>query len=247
MTTTSRVAVITGGTRGIGRQVAERLLAQNYAIILNYVNDADAAKAALDDLAGKGGQVIAHQTDIADEAQVRGLFDKAEEAFGGVDVLINAAGIIGVSAPVADFDLAGLDAILRTNVRGAFVVNQEAARRLRAGGAIINFSSSATRLYRVGSAAYTMSKSAVESLALLLARELRGRDITVNTVAPGVVATELFEKFLEGRPEARAELVAMSPMERVGVPDDIAEVVGFLAGPGRWVNGQTVFVNGGAA
>lgn len=247
MPTTSRVAVITGGTRGIGRQAAERLLAQDYAIVLNYVTDADAAKAALDDLAGKGGQVIAHRADIADEAQVRELFDKAEEAFGGVDVLINAAGIIGVSAPVADFDLTVLDAILRTNVRGAFVVNQEAARRLRAGGAIINFSSSATRLHRVGSAAYTMSKSAVESLALLLARELRGRDITVNTVAPGVVATELFEKFLEGRPEARAELVAMSPMERVGIPNDIAEVVGFLAGPGRWVNGQTVFVNGGAA
>lgn len=247
MPTTSRVAVITGGTRGIGRQAAERLLAQDYAIVLNYVTDADAAKAALDDLAGKGGQVIAHRADIADEAQVRELFDKAEEAFGGVDVLINAAGIIGVSAPVADFDLTVLDAILRTNVRGAFVVNQEAARRLRAGGAIINFSSSATRLHRVGSAAYTMSKSAVESLALLLARELRGRDITVNTVAPGVVATELFEKFLEGRPEARAELVAMSPMERVGIPNDIAEVVGFLAGPARWVNGQTVFVNGGAA
>lgn len=248
MATTSRVAVITGGTRGIGRQIAGRFIAQDYAIVLNYVKDVARAKVAADDLSGKGrGQVIAYQADIAEEAQVAELFNEAERAFGGVDVLVNAAGIVGAAAPVSDFDLAELDAILRTNVRGGFMVNQQAARRLRDGGAIINFSSSATRLSRPGSAVYTMSKGAMESLSLLLARELRGRDITVNTVAPGVVATELFEKRLEGRPEARAELVAMSPMERIGMTDDIAEVVSFLAGPGRWINGQTVFVNGGAA
>jgi 3-oxoacyl-[acyl-carrier protein] reductase len=247
MAGTARVAVITGGTRGMGRRVAERLVAQGYAIVVNFVKDSDSAATAVEELACRGAQVVAHQADIADEVQVAELFDEAERTFGGVDVLVNAAGIIGTSAPVADLELTVLDEIMRTNVRGAFVVNQRAARCLRSGGAIINFSSSATRLCRAGSAAYTMSKGAVESLALLLARELRGRDITVNTVAPGVVATSLFERFLEGRPQVRAELISMSPMDRLGTPDDIAEVVGFLAGPGRWVNGQTVYVNGGAA
>lgn len=244
---TARVAVITGGTRGIGRRIAERLIAQDYAVVVNFVKDTDSAAAAVEDLGGTGGQVVAHRADIADEAQVAELFDAAERTFGGVDVLVNAAGIIGTSAPVEEFDCTLLDEIVRTNVRGAFVVNQQAARRLRSGGAIINFSSSATRLSRRGSAAYTMSKGAVESLALVLARELAGRDITVNTLAPGVVATDLFETFLEDRPQVRAELISMSPMDRIGTPDDIAEVVGFLAGPGRWVNGQTVYVNGGAA
>jgi 3-oxoacyl-[acyl-carrier protein] reductase len=162
-----------------------------------------------------------------------------------VDVVVNTAGIM-LLAPVAELDLADLDRMHRTNIRGTFVVSQLAARRLRAGGALVNFSTSVTRLQSPGYAAYAASKGAVEAMTLVLARELHGRDITVNTVAPGPTATPLF---LEGKPQELIDRIAgMNPMGRLGNPEDIAEVVAFLAGPGgRWTNGQVLYVNGGAA
>jgi 3-oxoacyl-[acyl-carrier protein] reductase len=245
-TMTDRVAIVTGGSRGIGRRAAMALSATGCAVVLGYVQNDSEADSAVAELSAGGGSAISVQGDIGESTDVTRLFDAAEHKFGGVDVVVNAAGIIGTSAPVADSDLGEFDQIMRTNVRGTFAVAQEAARRLRAGGTLITISSSATRYSRVGSAAYTMSKGAVESLTLILARELRGRDITVNTVAPGVIGTELFERFLQGRPEVRAELVASSPMNRLGTPGDIAAVIGFLASPaGRWVNGQVIYVNGG--
>jgi len=146
-------------------------------------------------------------------------------------------------SPLAELDLDVLDRMHRTNIRGTFVVGQQAARRVRPGGAIVNFSTSVTRLAMPGYAAYAASKGAVEAMTLILARELRGRDITANAVAPGPTATALF---LDGKPQELIDgIAAQSPMERLGQPADIAEVVAFLVGPGRWVNGQVIYANGG--
>ncbi len=181
---------------------------------------------------------------MADEADVTALFDEAGRRYGGVDVVVNAAGIMPLS-PLADLDLdlGEFDQIVRTNLRGTFVVAQQAVRRARAGGAIINFSSSVTKLAPPAYAAYAATKGAVEAMTLIVAKELRGRDITVNAVAPGPTATALF---LDGKDQATIDRLASAPpLQRLGQPDDIAGVVAFLAGPGRWVNGQVVYANGG--
>ena len=172
------------------------------------------------------------------------LFDTVEREFGGVDVLVNTAGIMLLST-VVDLDLDDLDRMHRINIRGTFVVSQQAARRVRSGGAIINFSTSVARLQFPTYAGYAASKGAVNAMTLVLARELRGKDITVNAVAPGPTATDLF---LDGKSdEAVAALAKAAPLERLGMPEDIAEAVAFLAGPARWVNGQVLYVNGGIA
>ncbi len=244
MSTLNRVAIVTGGSRGIGRAVAERLAADGLAVVIAYVSDESEANAAAASITGAGGRATAIRADVADEAAVTALFDAAEQHYGGVDVVVNAAGIM-ILAPVADTDLEALDRMHRTNIRGAFVVNQQAARRVRRGGAIINVSTSVTRLSIPGYSAYAASKAAVEAVSLILARELRGRDITVNAVAPGPTGTALF---LEGKSEQLIEQIAgQNPMERIGTPGDLAEVVSALAGPVRWINGQTIHVNGGAA
>ena len=241
---TSRVAVVTGGSRGIGRAVAERLAADGQAVVVGYGGNHDEAKAAVAAIEASGGRAIAVQADVADEAGVAALFDAAQQEFGGVDVVVNAAGIM-ILEPLAELDLDHLDRIYRTNIRGTFVVAREAARRVRPGGAVITFSTSVTRLHQPTYSAYAASKAAVEAISPILAKELRGRDITVNTVAPGPTATALF---LDGKDQDTVDRIAgLSPMGRLGQPADIAEVVSTLAGPARWINGQTVFVNGGAA
>ncbi|MDP9869774.1 MULTISPECIES: SDR family oxidoreductase [Streptosporangium] len=241
-TPATRVAVVTGGSRGIGRQVAERLAADGFAVVVNYVGNQAEAEAVVTAVTGAGGRAMAVRADVADEAAVATLFDAAEETFGGVDVVVHAAGVMRLS-PVAELDLDDLDRMHRTNIRGTFVVDQQAARRVRGGGAIINFSSSVLGLALPGYAAYAATKGAVEAVTLVLARELRGRDVTVNAVAPGPTATALF---LDGKDEETiARMAAQPPLERLGTPDDIAEVVAFLAGPGRWVNGQVIRANGG--
>jgi 3-oxoacyl-[acyl-carrier protein] reductase len=239
-----RVAIVTGGSRGIGRAVAERLAADGQAVVIAYAANDVEAKAAVAAIEAKGGSAVAVQADVADEAAVQALFDTAEQRYGGVDVVVNAAGVM-ILEPLAQLDLDHLDRIYRTNIRGAFVIGREAARRLRAGGAIINFSTSVTRLSPPTYSAYAASKAAVEAISPILAKELRGRDITVNAVAPGPTATALF---LDGKDQDTIDRIAtMNPMERLGRPDDIAEVVSSLAGPARWINGQTIYVNGGAA
>ncbi|MEV0489813.1 SDR family oxidoreductase [Streptomyces atratus] len=241
-TTPRRVAIVTGGSRGIGRASAERLAADGFAVVINYAGNRTEADAAVAAVAAAGGEAIAHRADVADEDAVAALFDAAEEAFGGIDVVVHAAGVMEL-APLVDLDLDGLDRLYRTNVRGIFVVDQQAARRVRDGGAVINFSSSVLALALPGYSAYAATKGAVEAMTLILARELRGRDITVNAVAPGPTATALF---LDGKDEETiAKLAGQAPLERLGTPQDIAEVVAFLAGPARWVNGQVVRANGG--
>ena len=237
-----RVAIVTGSSRGIGRAVAERFARDGLAVVINYVVDAGAADEVVAGIVAAGGAAIARQGDIAVEGDVAALFDHAERNFGGVDVTVNCAGTMTVS-PLVDFDVAAFDRMVAINVRGTFLVSQEAARRVRAGGAIINISTSAGRQAMPNYGPYAMTKGAVEALTLVLARELEGLDITVNTIGPGPTATELF---LRGKDEALVKRIAsFNPFRRLGQPVEIAEVAAFLAGPGRWINGQTIFANGG--
>ncbi|MDG4785987.1 SDR family oxidoreductase [Micromonospora sp. WMMD1102] len=240
----SRVAVVTGGSRGIGRAVALRLAADGQDVVVCYAGNQTEAEATATATRTTGGRAVTAQVDVADENGVRALFDTAERSFGRVDVVVNAAGVM-ILRPVAHLDLDEFDRMQRTNLRGTFVVAREAIRRLCPGGAIINFATSITRLNLPSYAAYAASKAAVGALSPILAKELRGRNITVNAVAPGPTATALF---LEGKSDDLVQSIAkQNPMERLGRPDDIAEVVSLLAGHGRWINGQTIFVNGGAA
>jgi len=241
--TNSRVAIVTGGSRGIGREVAEKLAREGYSVAINYAGNAAAADEALAAVQEAGGKAFTFQADVADEVAVAALFDQTEDAFGGVDVVVHAAGRMAL-APVAELDLSELDDLHRTNIRGTFVVDQQAARRLRPGGALINFSTSVVGTQFPSYGAYATSKGAVEALTLILARELRGRDVTVNAIAPGPTATELF---LDGKDQATIERLAQAvPLERLGQPGDIAEAVAFIASPaGHWVNGQNIRVNGG--
>jgi 3-oxoacyl-[acyl-carrier protein] reductase len=241
---TQRTALVTGGSGGIGQAVVERLVSDGYAIAVHYAGNRHKADALVERITATGGSAIAVDGDVADEKAMQAAFDATEAAFGGIDVVINTAGIMLLS-PIVTLDLADLDRMHRTNIRGAFVVSQQAARRVRAGGAIINISTSVMRTKFPSYGAYVASKAAVESITLILARELRGKDITVNAVAPGPTATPLF---LEGKDEATIQGLAKAvPLERLGQPEDIAETVAFLAGPARWINGQVVYVNGGLA
>jgi 3-oxoacyl-[acyl-carrier protein] reductase len=242
-TTIERVAIVTGGSRGIGRAVAERLAADGLSVVVNYAVGSSAAEETVAAIVAAGGRAVAVAADVADEAAVASMFDRARTEFGGVDVVVHSAGKLALST-IADLDLDELDALHRTNIRGSFVVAQQAARRLRDGGAFVGLSTSVVGTQFPTYGAYAASKGAVEAMALILARELRGRDITVNTVAPGPTATELF---LDGKTQEQIDgLAKVPPLERLGTPEDIAGVVAFLAGSdGHWVNGQTIRANGG--
>ncbi|MFE9746951.1 SDR family oxidoreductase [Saccharothrix saharensis] len=243
-TPTTRVALVTGGSGGIGRAVVERLAEDGFAVGVHYAGNKDKADAVVAAITARGGRALAVGGDVADERDMSAAFEAVAAEFGGIDVVVNTAGIM-VLAPIAELDLDDLDRMHRTNIRGTVVVAQQAARRLRRGGAIVNFSTSVTRTRLPTYGAYVASKAAVEGMTLILARELRGKDITVNAVAPGPTATPLF---LRGKDDtAIAAFAEATPLERLGRPEDIAETVAFLAGPARWVNGQVLFANGGLA
>jgi 3-oxoacyl-[acyl-carrier protein] reductase len=227
----------------MGRVIASKLAADGFDVAVAYVGDIDLADATVGEIVGHGRRGAAFAADIADEEAVSALFDAVDDHFGRLDVVVHTAGI-NRSADLTDLDLADFDAIHRVNVRGTFVVDQQAARRVRDGGLIVNVSSTVVRLAPPALSAYTASKSAVDALTRILAKELRGRDITVNAVAPGPTATAAF---LDSTPaEEQEQLAALPPLGRLGSPDDIAGIVSFLVGPtGRWVNGQVVYANGG--
>ncbi|WP_454616661.1 SDR family oxidoreductase [Bradyrhizobium cenepequi] len=239
----NKVALVTGASRGIGAAVAERLAKDGFTVVINYAGDTKAAEAVASRIEAAGGRALTARADVSDPNAVRGMFDAAEAAFGGVDVLVNNAGVLKL-AKIADSDDALFDQHVAINLKGSFNAMREAARRLRDGGRIINFSTSVvgTKLETYG--VYTATKAAIETLTAILSKELRGRAITVNAVAPGPTATDLF---LRGKsPELIERFAKMAPLERLGTPGDIASVVSFLAGPdGSWVNGQTLRVNGG--
>lgn len=241
-TSTTRTAIVTGASGGIGAAVATRLAADGLGVVVNYAGKADRAEEVVAEIVAAGGSAIACQADVAEPEEVKAVFDAADARFGGVDVVVHAAGIMQL-APLVELDLDDFDQMHRTNVRGTFVVDQLAARRLRDGGAIVNFSSSVVKIALPTYTAYAATKGAVEAMTLILAKELRGRDITVNAVAPGPTATPLFLDDKDD--ETVGKLAAMSPLERLGEPGDIAEAISFLAGPARWVNGQVIYLNGG--
>jgi 3-oxoacyl-[acyl-carrier protein] reductase len=240
-----RVAIITGGSGGIGGATAARLAADGVLVVVHYSGSKEKADDVVARIKSGGGSAVALRADVGDANEMAAVFDDATERFGGVDVVVNAAGIMPL-APIAEMDLETFDRIQRVNLRGTFITCQLAARQLRAGGAIINFSTSIVRLATPSYGAYAASKGAIEAMTLILAREMKGMDVTVNTVAPGPTGTSLF---LEGKSEELINQIASAnPFERLGVPDDIAEVVAFLAGDhGRWINGQVLRVNGGMA
>jgi 3-oxoacyl-[acyl-carrier protein] reductase len=209
---------------------------------VHYSGNRDRAQETADQVVAAGGRALVVGADVADEDAIAALFDQVEAEFGGVDVVVNTAGIM-LLTPLVDLKLDDFDRMHRTNVRGTFVVSQQAARRVRTGGAIINFSTSIVKIALPSYSAYAATKGAVDAMTLILAKEMRGRDVTVNAVAPGPTATPLF---LDGKPDEVVDRMRqMSPLERLGEPKDIAEAVAFLAGPARWVNGQIIYVNGG--
>jgi 3-oxoacyl-[acyl-carrier protein] reductase len=237
------VAVVTGGSGGIGRACTARLASDGLAVIVNFGSNGAQADTMVAKIRDAGGTALAAQGDVADEAAMARVFDTAENEFGGVDVVVHTAARQSPSLLV-DLDLAVLDSLHRTNIRDTFVVDQQAARRVRSGGAIINFSSSVLGTARPGFGAYAASKGAVEALTLTLAHELRGRDVTVNTLAPGQTETDGFRDW-----NSQADIerfVAAIPLGRLAQPADIANAVAFLASPqGHWINGQVIRANGG--
>ena len=239
----TRTALVTGGAGGMGRVIASRLAADGFDVAVAYAGSKDQADATVGEIEGHGRRGAAFAADIADEEATSALFDAVDDRFGRLDVVVHTAGI-NRAAALTDLDLADFDAIHRVNVRGTFVVDQQAARRVGHGGSIVNVSSHVVRLSPPELSAYTASKSAVDVLTRILAKELSGRDITVNAVVPGPTATQAF---LDSTPaEERQQLAALPPLGRLGRPDDIAGVVSFLVGPtGRWVNGQVIYANGG--
>ncbi|OWV79410.1 3-ketoacyl-ACP reductase [Rhizobium sp. R635] len=238
-----KVALVTGASRGIGAQVARRLAKDGFTVVVNYSGSAAQAEELAREIEHAGGKALTARADVSDAEAVRRMFDAAETAFGGIDVLVNNAGIMMLSS-LAEADDAHFDRQIAVNLKGTFNTLREAARRLRDGGRIVNFSTSVVGLKLETYGVYAATKAAVETLTAIMAKEMRGRNITVNAVAPGPVATDLF---LNGKSEELvARMAKMNPLERLGAPDDIASAVAFLAGPdGGWINGQTLRANGG--
>jgi 3-oxoacyl-[acyl-carrier protein] reductase len=242
--TQGRAAIVTGSSQGIGAAIATRLAADGWAVTVNYAGRAEPAEALVRSIGDTGGQAIAVQADVSDPAAVRQLFDRTAEAFGGVDALVNNAGIMAL-APLADTEDELFDRHVAVNLKGVFNCLREGARRIRDGGRIVSFSSSVVGLYQPTYGAYAATKAGVEAMTHILAKELGPRKVTVNAVAPGPVATRLF---LDGKTEDQvAAVTRMIPMGRLGEPDDVAAAVAMLLGPdAHWVSGQVVRVNGAA-
>jgi 3-oxoacyl-[acyl-carrier protein] reductase len=241
----AKTAIVTGASRGIGRAIAKRLAADGFAVVVNYAGNAAKAEEAVNEIVAAGGKAVAIKADIADQAAVQQLFEKTKQTYGQIDVVVNNAGIMPLSL-IGKGDVDTFDKVIHTNLRGSFLVLSQAAQHVAEGGRIIAFSSSVLAKSFPSYGPYIASKAGVEGLVHVLANELRGRNITVNVVAPGPVATELF---LEGKSEEQiTQLRKLAPIERLGQPEDIANVVSFLAGPdGGWINSQVVRANGGFA
>ena len=238
-----KTAIVTGASRGIGAAIAARLASDGFSVVVNYAGRQEEAEAQVEHIRQTGGTAVAVRADVSDAADMRRLFDDTETHFGQVDVLVNNAGIMQLST-LADTDDALFDRLIAVNLKGVFNGLREAARRLKSGGRIVNFSSSVVGLYQPTYGIYAATKAGVEAMTHVLAHELRGRNITVNVVAPGPTGTDLF---LTGKsPELVERLSKLAPLERLGQPADIAGVVAFLVGPdGGWINGQVLRANGG--
>lgn len=242
---TQRTAIVTGASGGIGRAIALRLAADGLAVTVNYAGNVAKAEETVAAIEANGGRAIAVQGDIANPRDVERLFTATQDTFGRIDVVVNSAGVMQMASISGD-NLESFDRTLATNLRGAYLVMAQAAQQLGEGGRIIALSTSVIAKSFPGYGAYIASKAGVEGLVPVLANELRGRQITVNAVAPGPIATELF--FTGKTAQQVEQITALSPLERLGQPEEIASAVAFLAGPdGAWVNSQVIRVNGGFA
>ena len=245
MTTSIKTAIVTGGSGGIGRAVVLRLAKDGFAVVVNYAGNAAKAEAVVAEIKANDRQAIAVQADIANAAEVARLFKETLDTLGAIDVVVNCAGIMPLS-PIAKGDVEVFDRVISINLRGTFLILAQAAQHVSTGGRIIAFSSSVLAKSFPTYGPYIAAKAGVEGLVRVLNNELRGRNVTVNAVAPGPVATDLF---LKDKTQAQIEQFSkLAPLERLGQPEDIANVVSFLAGPdGAWVNGQVLRANGGFA
>lgn len=238
-------AVVTGASRGIGRAIALRLAADGFRVVVNYAGNAAKAQEVVDTIVAAGGQAMSVQADVSVAEDVQRLFATTQQAYGQISAVVHSAGVMTMTA-IAPENIDAFDHVIQTNLRGAFLVLGQAAAHLQAGGRIVALSTSVIAKSFPQYGPYIAAKAGVEGLVRVLANELRGRNITVNAVAPGPVATELF---FEGKSEEQiTQLSKLAPLERLGQPEDIANVVAFLAGAdGGWVNGQIVRANGGFA
>ncbi len=243
MSADKRTAIVTGASKGIGAAIAKRLAADGFQTIVNYSASVAEAEAVVEAIAAAGGRAKAVRGDVADPSTVKALFDAAEAEYGPVDVLVNNAGIMKIG-PLAEVTDEVFQRHIAVNLTGSFNGMREGARRVRDGGRIINLSTSLVGFYRPNSSVYVATKAAVEALTHVLAKELGARGVTVNAVAPGPVATEMF---FSGQSEGGVQrMIQDIPLGRLGEPDDIARVVSFLASPeGGWINGQVIKANGG--
>lgn len=243
MATELRSAIVTGSSSGIGAAVVQRLADDGFAVVINYSGKAEPADRLADKITAAGGKAITVKADVSDAKAVTALFDAAETAFGGVDVLVNNAGIMKL-APLAQADDELFDRHVAINLKGVFLGIREAARRLHAGGRIVSFSSSVVGLYQPTYGVYAATKAGVEAMSHTAAKELGPKGITVNAIAPGPVATPLF---LNDKSDEQIEATKkMIPLGRLAEPEDIARVISFLVGPdGGWINGQVIRANGG--
>jgi len=243
MSKQQKVAIVTGASRGIGAAIARRLAADGFTVVINYAGKTGEAEELAGTIERAGGRALTAQADVSDSKAVVRMWEAAEAAFGGVDVLVNNAGIMRL-ATLAEGDDALFDSQIAINLKGPRNTMRLAAQRLRSGGRIINLSSSVVGLYQPTYGVYAATKAGVEAMTHVLSKELRGRNITVNAIAPGPTATALF---LDGKPQAVIDTLSkLAPLERLGQPEDIANTVAFLAGPdGAWINGQVLRANGG--
>jgi 3-oxoacyl-[acyl-carrier protein] reductase len=236
-----RVAIVTGSSRGIGAATARRLARDGFAVTVNCLTNRDLAAQVVRDIEAAGGRAIFRQGDVADPVAVAALFDANDEAFGGVDVVISNAGIMN-TGPFASMTDEAFDRMVATNLKGGFNVLREAARRIRDGGRIVSLSSTSVLAKRAGQGPYAATKAAQEMFSTALSRELAGRRISVNALAPGPTNTQLFR----ASPEQRRLVAEATPHGRLGEPEDIANAIAALcSGDGEWINGQLVFANGG--
>ncbi|WP_280358687.1 SDR family oxidoreductase [Nocardia otitidiscaviarum] len=244
---TGKTALVTGGSRGIGRGIAERLGRDGARVAVHYNGDTVAAKETVAAIEAAGGSAFAIQATLGVPGDVRTLFDAFDAQADGLDILVNNAGIDGIREPIGGTDEQSFDRAFAVNTKAPFFITRAALERMRDGGRIVNISTGLTHGARMPELiAYTMTKGALDAFTAILAKEVGPRGITVNAVAPGIVDTDMNAAWLRND-AAQANVAAMSPLRRVGQPADIADVVGFLASAdSRWVTGQWIDATGGA-